>query len=797
MLNIFSVDDVDKHLTRMLSGLENFCFKYRTPFLIWLAIFTAVMGYFALQLRMEAGFEKQMPTGHEYIETFHKYRNDVLGANRLNVVVKAKKDNIWTQAGLKRLYEVTQAVIYLPGVDRLGVQSLWTPNSFVNEITEEGFRADPLISGTVTPEQLNEDIIAGIQRSASQGGFVGTLVSRDQTSAMIVAELAEVDKDGNKIDYVAYNDKLEGLRKQFEDADFEIQIIGFAKQIGDIADGASSVLEFCAVALLLTAAAVYWYCHSLRFTILPIVCSFTSLVWQFGALRLLGFGLDPLAVLVPFLVFAIGVSHGVQQINFIVRELAHGKTTEQAARASFSGLLIPGVLALVTAFVSFITLILIPIPMVRELAITASLGVFFKITTNLAMLPIAASYFTFSKEYADKAMIKRDKRARWLRALAKVAEPRNAAIVIALTTAVFAVSVWQSSDRVIGTLQPGAPELRAEARFNRDAVAISESYDTGLDWLTVVFEAAPESCENVALGIYQDQFVWHMQNTEGVLSAISFSGQLRTYNEGYNEGNPKMNAIPIDPGNYAALATEIGRMRGYMRKDCSMTAVHLFLNDHKATTINRVIDKVKAFRAENKLDGVTIRLASGNAGVLAAVNDEVEHSEWPMMMYVYAAIVFLVAMVYRDFRAVLACCLPLTVGTFIGYWFMKELEIGLTVATLPVMVLAVGIGVDYAFYIYNRLQLHLSQGENIVKALEHSILEVGTATIFTAITLAIGVATWAFSELKFQADMGKLLAFMFMVNMVMAMTALPAFAVWLEKLFPRKTPVRAPGILNH
>jgi predicted RND superfamily exporter protein len=797
MLNIFSVDDVDKHLTRMLSGLENFCFKYRTPFLIWLAIFTAVMGYFALQLRMEAGFEKQMPTGHEYIETFHKYRNDVLGANRLNVVVKAKKDNIWTQAGLKRLYEVTQAVIYLPGVDRLGVQSLWTPNSFVNEITEEGFRADPLISGTVTPEQLNEDIIAGIQRSASQGGFVGTLVSRDQTSAMIVAELAEVDKDGNKIDYVAYNDKLEGLRKQFEDADFEIQIIGFAKQIGDIADGASSVLEFCAVALLLTAAAVYWYCHSLRFTILPIVCSFTSLVWQFGALRLLGFGLDPLAVLVPFLVFAIGVSHGVQQINFIVRELAHGKTTEQAARASFSGLLIPGVLALVTAFVSFITLILIPIPMVRELAITASLGVFFKITTNLAMLPIAASYFTFSKEYADKAMVKRDKRARWLRALAKVAEPRNAAIVIALTTAVFAVSVWQSSDRVIGTLQPGAPELRAEARFNRDAVAISESYDTGLDWLTVVFEAAPESCENVALGIYQDQFVWHMQNTEGVLSAISFSGQLRTYNEGYNEGNPKMNAIPIDPGNYAALATEIGRMRGYMRKDCSMTAVHLFLNDHKATTINRVIDKVKAFRAENKLEGVTIRLASGNAGVLAAVNDEVEHSEWPMMMYVYAAIVFLVAMVYRDFRAVLACCLPLTVGTFIGYWFMKELEIGLTVATLPVMVLAVGIGVDYAFYIYNRLQLHLSQGENIVKALEHSILEVGTATIFTAITLAIGVATWAFSDLKFQADMGKLLAFMFMVNMVMAMTALPAFAVWLEKLFPRKTPVRAPGILNH
>lgn len=797
MVNLFSVDDVDRLLTRTLKGLEDFCFRFRTPFLVWLAIFTAVMGYFALQLRMEAGFEKQMPTGHEYIETFQKYRNDVLGANRLTIVVKSRKDTIWTQAGLSRLYDVTQAVVYLPGVDRLGVQSLWTPNSFVNEITEEGFRADPLIPGTVTPQQLNPEIVAGIQRSASQGGFVGTLVSRDQTSAMITAELAEVDKDGKQIDYVAYNRLLEELRSRFEDTDFEIQIIGFAKQIGDIADGAASVLEFCVVALLLTGLAVYWYCHSLRFTLLPIVCSFTSLIWQFGALRLLGFGLDPLAVLVPFLVFAIGVSHGVQQINFIVRELAHGKTTEEAARASFSGLLIPGVLALVTAFVSFITLILIPIPMVRELAITASLGVFFKITTNLAMLPIAASYFTFDQAYAAKAMLKRDKRARWLRSLARVAEPKNALLVILATTAIFAVSVWQSSDRVVGTLQPGAPELRPEARFNRDAVAISDNYDTGLDWLTVIFEAPPESCDNVALGGYQDQFVWALQNTEGVLSAMSFSGLLRTYNEGYNEGNPKMNAIPIDPGNYAALATEIGRLRGYMRKDCSMTAVHLFLTDHKATTINRVIERVKAFRSAHPMEGVTIRLASGNAGVLAAVNDEVEHSELPMLLYVYAAIVILVAMVYRDFRAVLACCLPLTVGTFIGYWFMKELEIGLTVATLPVMVLAVGIGVDYAFYIYNRLQMHMAAGEDIVKALEHSILEVGTATIFTAITLAVGVATWAFSDLKFQADMGKLLAFMFMVNMVMAMTALPAFAVWLERLFPRRGPVRAPGILAH
>lgn len=785
-------------MNSFIRRLEELLFRHRTMVLGPLLVLTIVMAWFGSQLRMEAGFEKQMPTGHEYIQTFLKYRQQLFGANRLTVVVRAREGGIFTKAGLTRLYDVTQGVIYLPGVDRLGVQSLWTPNTFVNEITEEGFRSQPVIAGTITPPALTPDIAAAIQRAASQGGFVGTLVARDQSSAMITAEIAEVAPDGTHLDYVAYNRVLEDqIRKKFEDKDFEVQIIGFAKQIGDIADGASAVLEFCGIALLLTALSVYWYCHSVRLTLLPVFCSLTSLVWQFGTLRLMGYGLDPLAVLVPFLVFAIGVSHGVQQINFIVRELAHGKTTMQAARASFSGLLVPGTLALVTAFVSFVTLLLVPIPMVRELAVISSIGVGYKILTNLVMLPVAASYFNFSTDYAVKAMGKRAGRSRWLRALVHIAEPRNAVIVLFITAGVFATAVWESRHRVVGTLQPGAAELRPEARYNRDAVSIANNYNVGLDWMTVVFEGPNEACSNVALGKYQDDFVAGMNQVEGVQTSQSFAGQLRTYSQGYNEGNPKMAVTPIDPGNFAGLATEISRTKGYVVGDCTMSAVHLFLTDHKAVTLKRVVAAANAWREANKLDGVTVRLASGNAGVQAAIDDEVERSELPMLAYVYAAIAALVLIAYRDFRAVLACCLPLTVATYIGYWFMKALDIGLTVATLPVMVLAVGIGVDYALYIYNRLQRHLSEGDTMQEAMLRALEFEAMATVFTAITLAVGVVTWSFSELKFQADMGKLLAFMFMINLVMAMTALPAFAVVLEKLFPRKRPVVLSSLLQH
>ncbi|MFL9872898.1 efflux RND transporter permease subunit [Paraburkholderia megapolitana] len=785
-------------LHRLVNQLENVFFGHRAVTLSVITVFTTVMAFFAVQLRMEAGFEKQMPIGHEYINTFQQYRSDLFGANRLTVVVRARKGNIWSPQALARLYQVTQAVTFLPNVDRQGVQSLWTPNTYINEITEDGFRAQPVIDGSITSDQLTPKLVEHIRQSTTEGGYIGTLVSHNQSSAMITAELNERNATGKPLDYVKFNRELEKLRAQYEDAGYEIQIIGFAKQIGDIADGATAVLGFCGIALVLTALAVYWYSHSLRFTVLPIVCSLTSLVWQFGTLKLLGFGLDPLGVLVPFLVFAIGVSHGIQQINHIVRELSHGKSSLEAARHSFSGLLIPGTLALLTAFVSFITLLLIPIPMVRELAITASLGVGYKIVTNLIMLPVAASCFNFTKAYADRALHKRERRSAWLRTLARVAEPRNARIVVALTAILFVLAAWQSRDRVVGTLQPGAPELRADARYNRDAVSIANNYDVGLDWLTVVFESAGSvACDNPGVGLFEDDFASTMQREPGVVSVESYPAMLRTYNEGYNEGNPKMNVVPTDPGNYGALSAEIGRVKGYMRKDCSMTAVHLFLTDHKSTTLTRVLDDVKEYRATHHQSGVTIRLAAGNAGVIAATNDEVAKSELPMMLYVYAAILILVFIAYRDVRAMVACCAPLTVATFIGYWFMKELQIGLTVATLPVMVLAVGIGVDYAFYIYNRLQLHMANGQTIVKAVEYAMFEVGVATIFTAITLAIGVATWSFSALKFQADMGKLLAFMFIVNLLMAMTALPALAVVLEQLFPRKRRAKAPGLISH
>ena len=785
-------------LDRFVRRLESCLFGYRRTTLLLLAACTLVMGFFATRLHMSAGFEKQLPLGHEYTDTFIKHRDTVFGANRVIVVLHARKGDIWTPGFLKRLNDVTQALMFLPGVDRRTVSSLWTPNTRVMSITEQGFQAHDVIGGNVTPDSLDATKIARIRDNARQGGYVGSLVANDGSGAMVTADLLDVDPlTRQATDYLALGRSLDSqVRARFEDDDYEVQIVGFARQITDVADGAKSVLRFFALAFALTALSVYIYCRSWTYTAIVLICSLVSLVWQFGTLSLLGYGLDPLAVLVPFLVFAIGVSHGVQQINGISRQLASGDDGFSAARSSFRGLLVPGAIALITAFVGFATLMLIPIPMIRELAITASIGVAYKIVTNLMMLPVLASFVRIPESYVQRIVALRERRERIVRRLAVVSQRRWAIVTVLAGLTLFGWSVVESHGRHIGHLQPGAPELRPESRYNRDAAAVAASFSLGLDVFTIVAETPSGGCYDFRTMAYLDELTWAMDNVPGVVSASALPTLVKLGASGFNEGNPKWAALPRDRRSMASFIGLVGEGTNLYDTNCTALPLNLYLADHKATTIKQVVEAAKAFRDAYSQKGIHVALASGNAGLQAATNEVLESTELPMMLYVYGPIVCLVMLAYRDWRATVACCAPLTLATFLGYAFMKQLQIGLTVATLPVMVLAVGVGVDYAFYIYNQLQAHLSEGDTIEAGFSKALSETGNATIFTALTLAVGVATWAFSELKFQADMGLLLSFMFILNMVMAMTLLPALAVVIELVFPRRGLVSRPMLAH-
>jgi hypothetical protein len=597
---------------------------------------------------------------------------------------------------------------------------------------------------------------------------------------VISARLLEVDPgSGEKLDYIKVSHILEEqIRDKYQSDKVDVHIIGFTKVIGDIADGAKRVILFFLVAFVITTLLVFLYTRSVVLTLIPISCSLIAVVWQLGLLPLLGYGIDPMGLLVPFLIFAIGVSHAVQMITANAAEIRTGSSNFEAAKSSFRQLLIPGFIALASDTIGFITIQLIEIRVIQEMAVTASLGVAVIILTNLILLPILLSWIKPGRGYRHRV----DEQTQILRPIwnfcERAAEPRPAIIIIGISLLLLGFGLWKAGDIKIGDMHPGVPELRADSRYNIDTKVITEHFSIGVDIISVIVETVDDGCIDYDIMTEIDQFAWHMQNVPGVQSVISLPGIAKVINSGWNEGSLKWRALPRNQSSMVQAVAYVPTSSGLLNAKCSVMPVMLFTRDHKAETIATIVAEVKSYRETFGSDQVKFRLATGNVGVMAATNEEVDAAQIPIL---FGAVIFLCLYQFRSLRAVLCIIIPLGLVSVLSYALMSYLEIGLKVSTLPVVALGVGVGVDYGIYIFSRLRSYLEKGQTLREAYLHTLAITGNGVVFTGVTLAIGVATWIFSPLKFQADMGILLTFMFLVNMLGAILLLPALACILLK----------------
>jgi predicted RND superfamily exporter protein len=378
-----------------------------------------------------------------------------------------------------------------------------------------------------------------------------------------------------------------------------------------------------------------------------------AVVWQLGLLNLLGFGIDPLSILVPFLVFAIGVSHAVQMVRAFRNAVFDGAPPENAARTAFRNILVPGAIALITDTIGFVTMILIKIEIIRELAITASLGVGLIIITNLILLPALLSTVTLSKTL--RARVKRAEprtRALWRR-VNRITEPVPATIILVVAFALGAYGLSQSTKVQIGDLDAGSPELRLDSRYNRDTAVITERFSIGVDILSVIVETVPNGCIDTEIMSLINDFEWHVRNVPGVQSTISLSSVAKVLNAGWNEGSLKWRIIPENPQVLAQAISPIETSSGLLNADGSVMPVIAFLSDHKAETITAVVAAVKEFSDAHPSDRVKFRLASGIVGVMAATNEVVKAAQFPIVAWVFGAVIVLCLITFRSFRATL------------------------------------------------------------------------------------------------------------------------------------------------
>ncbi len=788
----------------MIKRLEEIVFRHRAVTLAVFVVITVILGWFASHTRIDASFDKQLPTGHEYIDNFKKYRTQFGGANRVVIALVAKEGDIFTPEFFKTLKAVTDETYYLPGVDRAQVTSLYTPNVRYIEVVEDG-----LAGGNVIPADFTADAagLAKVRQNVIKSGRVGMLVANDFTGAAVIASLLEVDPaTGRRLDYAVVAAALEkNIRDKYQNDHISIHIIGFAKVIGDITDGAKGVLIFFGIALVISALLLYYFSQSLMLTVLPLLTSFCAVVWQFGILNLLGFGIDPLSILVPFLIFAIALSHATQMLRSFRYEINMGRDEPAAARASFSNLFVPGCVAILTGTVGFSTIYLVHVPTIQELAITASLGVFLIIFTDRFLLPVLISYTRMSPDFRKRVNFRRFALQPYWRRLANFTTGRVSSAVIIVVSMVLLAFGWGKSHQVqIGDLHAGVPELRQDSRYNRDTAVITREFSIGVDVITVLVETVPNGVIDHDVMALVDRFGWHMRNVEGVQSTMSLADLARTINAGWNEGSLKWRVIARNPAALAQSVAPVETASGLLNDDGSVIPVMIYLRDHKAETIKRVITAVKEFRAalndrsepgapgapRSAASRVKFQLATGNIGVMAATNEVVAAAQTPMIMWVYAAVIVLCLLSFRSWRGAVCVIVPLVVVSYLGYALKFYLHIGLKTSTLPVIALGVGIGVDYGIYLFSAIQERLEAGDTFEDALCFAFATMGTSVMFTGSALAVGVGTWAFSALKFQADMGILLSFLFFFNMLGAMLLMPALGRWLfrSKLAHRLKP---------
>jgi uncharacterized protein len=769
--------------------LERMIFNYRWVVIIACALITLLLGFQATKLVLNASFEKMIPQKQPYIRNYLENRSELSGlGNAIRIVVENTQGDIFDPQYLEALKQINDELFLTTGVDRAWMRSLWTPGLRWAEITEVGYEGGPIISDYYDGSEAS---LVKLRHNIANAGLVGSMVGNNYKSSMVFVPLLDTDPEGNRLDYRSFCSHIEKLRSDYESADngkIKVYIVGFAKIIGELLDGLVKVMTFFIFAAVIAALAIFLYTRCVRSTALVITCSIIAIIWQLGLIATFGFELDPFSILVPFLIFAIGVSHGSQKMNGIMQDIGRGTHRLVAARYTFRRLFMAGLTALLADAVGFAVLMLIDIPVIRDLALTASIGVAVLIFTNLILLPVLLSFTGVSLTAAKRSLRAETEETKgrglgmiWSY-LDRFTGRRWAVRALVIAAVITAIGLGISSNLKIGDLDAGAPELRADSRYNRDNAYITANYGLSSEQFAVIIKTPVDGVARYETIVEIDRLSWALKQIPEVQTTTGLPDAVRVVTAATYEGSPKWLTISRNQDvTNLSVQQAWHNNRDLYNGDCSITSLIAYLSDHKAHTLDQVVAVASEFAQKHSQEDRQFLLAAGNAGIEAATNIVVRDANYLMLLYVYLAVILLCFITFRSWRAVLVAIIPLMITSVLCQALMVMLGIGVKVATLPVIALGVGIGVDYALYLLSVQLTYQRMGMSLTEAYRRAVQFTGRVVALVGVTLASGVITWAWSPIKFQADMGILLTFMFIWNMIGALVLIPALSYFLLK----------------
>ena len=751
----------------MVNTIANRVIQYRTIILIVAIIITSIAGYFAFTgVTLRASLNEMLPSNHENVILYEEFSDKFGGVNTVLVMVENKNGTVYDKEFLKKYKKISDA-FYFHDANR---KALFEAVNLRKTRAASGAQGQILVHPIMWPNLPKTDAEMEKFRLLIRGQFSGYLISLDEKSLMIASEFKD------DVDTAALVEFVENIRAEYEDGTVKISVVGRPILLGQVKKELPKMIAIFAVSVLVISIFLYLFFRTWVGVIVPMVVAFSVTVVGFGVIGFTGYNMDPLLLLLPFFVFATVLSHSVQFVSRVFDELTEGNKMKEAVRIGLKRLLFPSTAAVITSAAGFTVLALVAIPSIQLLAVICTIWL---LTLTPGIIGAAAfmSFLKKPKKYKTTLPFQP-----FLATVFGEKMSRNVFLpsFIILLFGGFIVS----QDLKIGDAV-GSPILWPDSRYNEDVGSINSNYDRiGTDVLQAYFSGDEEIMLNPDL--YHQSEAFDRYIYERVLPATpasSLTPIIKNINMVLWEGDPSYQLLPDttaevgfniymfrsngEPGDFAA----------YTNPEWNIGKLSIFTSEHSSETVNKLMKSANEF-VDNysfKEGEPVIQFAGGQIGLIKATNDEIELKEDRLLIAIMIIIIFNLIWLYRSVKLGVIITFVLATSHFMTMSVMTLLDVGMNLNTLPLAALGLGRGVDYSIYMADRMRDEMQNGLNFSEAASRAFNTSGIAIIVTAMTMILPLLSWSFlSPIRFQAEMGLLLAIILAFNMLGALTIVPA-----------------------
>jgi len=784
-------------IDHLMKKLADFVIKRRLLVLVIIALITLLFGYYCTQLTTSTNFNELLPQTHPYVNVHNQFRETFGGANFLVIMVSVKEGDIFNRNTLEKVRHITNELVGIPGIDRYKILSIASRKLKSAKITSWGLEATSLMWPEVPKNDQEMEILK--DSIYSNEAYYGFYVSLDSKKTLIFADFFE-----EELNYSTVYRELTRIRSETEDDNTAVSIVGHPMHLGIVAS-MIRMMNYIMVGTAIVIPILLFLAYRSIWAMVAIPFSgVVSGIWGLGFMGMMGFNLDPLIFVMPFLISLMAFRHSHQLYNRYYEEYIKTRDTLAGVRVIIEKMFMPGLTSIITDAFGIAIVALAPIPMLRNMAIAGSFWSIVTVVVGLILTPLLLSYVPISPKFIahmERERLKEKERKGLANYFADWLGPwliarRGRYTVLGVVLIILAFSYYWSEQLIVGDAQVGSNLLYPDSQYNQDSVRINKNLPL-INPLYIVLEGERQkSLSNHQVMIDIKNFSDYIMKHSGAAGFQTIIAPLLTMPQKYHEDDPKWMGLAEDPSTAKTylggllFAFEPGDMDKFIDPMLMQTNIIVFYKDKTGPTIDRAIATAKKYIEDlsHLPEEFRYKLAGGVIGTEAAINEMVAAKQLQTLLIALFGVFVFCTINFRSFKAGLALMLPLALSNFMAFAYMAINQIGLSVSTLPVSAAGIGMGVDYGIYLIARLEEEKKRDDSISlnTALIRTIQTYGKSIIYIAGTLVLGLLVWVLSPLKFQAQMGLMLAVILFLNCVGAIFLVPVLVLIFKPKFLTK-----------